>query len=92
MLFYASEKYPLEDDYSKYITEVLTVFNLSSMLNCISMQKTGTYFLFLNVNLFYWKFHLGQVLLPLIAPSSYISYKMGCVVVKFKLLWCIFLV
>ena len=23
MLFYASEKYPLEDSYSKYITEVL---------------------------------------------------------------------
>lgn len=23
MLFYASEKYPLEDDYSKYISEVL---------------------------------------------------------------------
>lgn len=27
MLFYASEKYPVEDSYSKYITEVVTVHN-----------------------------------------------------------------
>lgn len=26
MLFYASEKYPVEDSYSKYITEVLFVY------------------------------------------------------------------
>lgn len=27
MLFYASEKYPVEDSYSEYITEVVTVQN-----------------------------------------------------------------
>lgn len=30
MLFYASEKYPLEDSYSKYIAEVFTVFKIQS--------------------------------------------------------------
>ncbi|KAF5473283.1 hypothetical protein F2P56_009907, partial [Juglans regia] len=32
MLFYASEKYPLEDSYSKYIAEVLTTHNLEGYL------------------------------------------------------------
>jgi len=33
MLFYASEKYPEEDSYSKYITEVIYILTLSSNMN-----------------------------------------------------------
>ena len=42
MLFYASEKYPLEDSYSKYIIEVL-IYILCVVISFVKVMPTPSY-------------------------------------------------
>jgi hypothetical protein len=53
MLFYASEKYPVEDSYSKYIAEVCRI--LLGLFVSISLERnTCSGFNMILVVLYYW--------------------------------------